>query len=310
MAEKHILLPHRLHTSCEVALGEKYVVHKLYERADPGDTLSAIGDKIQAIAGSAVAKDLMQRLPNLEIIAGYGVGYDGIDTAAAQRRNIRVTNTPDVLNDAVAELAQGLMISLARRLPQADRFVREGRWSKGSFPLQVELSGKTVGILGLGRIGKNIARRCLGMNMRVIYSGRQKQTNQPYIFYDDRVDMARDADWLVVITSGGEGTKGLVSRPMLEALGADGYLVNLSRGSVVDEAALIDLLQSGGLAGAALDVFADEPHVPDALRTLDNVVLSPHHASGTEQTRDAMGALLVANLDAWFEGKPLLSQVV
>ncbi|WEJ57840.1 2-hydroxyacid dehydrogenase [Devosia sp. FJ2-5-3] len=296
--------------SCEEALAERYTVHKLHEQADKSAWLKQNGARIRAHAGSGVQADLMDALPNLEIIASFGVGYDNIDTATAKARNIRVTNTPDVLNDAVAELTIGLMISLARRIPQSDQYVRQGKWLAGNFGLFSELTGKTVGILGLGRIGKEIATRAQAMKMRVVYHGRHAQPSVPYVYYDNLEDMARDADWLVIIAPGGKGTEKIVSRKVLEALGPKGAIVNVARGTLVDEAAMVELLQSGGLGGAALDVFEDEPSVPEALFGLDNVVLSPHQGSATNQTRDAMGALLVANLEKHFAGEPLISAVV
>jgi len=305
-----ILQTYPLLASCEQALARRYTVHKLHEVADKDAWLAENGARIRGHAGAGVQADLMDRLPNLEIIAGFGVGYDSIDTAAARARDIRVTNTPDVLNDAVAELAIGLMIALARRIPQADRFVREGRWAAGNYGLFSELTGKTVGILGLGRIGKEIAQRAQAMKMRVVYFGRRHQPSVPYVYYDDLEHMARDSDWLVLVAPGGKGTEGIVSRRVLEALGPEGRLVNVARGTLVDEPALVELLAGGGLGGAALDVFVDEPRVPEALLGLDNVVLSPHQGSATRQTRDAMGALLVANLDAHFAGEPLPSAVV
>jgi len=296
--------------SCEKALAERYTVHKLHEQADPSAWLKENGARIRAHAGSGVQADLMDALPNLEIIASFGVGYDNIDTRAAKARNIRVTNTPDVLNDAVAELTIGLMISLARRIPQSDQFVRQGKWPNANFGLFSELTGKTVGILGLGRIGKEIATRAQAMKMRVVYHGRSAQPSVPYVYYDNLEDMARDADWLVIIAPGGKGTEKIVSRKVLEALGPKGAIVNVARGTLIDEAAMVELLQNGGLGGAALDVFENEPSVPEALFSLDNVVLSPHQGSATHQTRDAMGALLVANLEKHFAGEPLISAVV
>lgn len=311
MSAHDVLITNKLLQSCEDALAARYTVHRLYEQADREGFLAELGPRIRAIAAGAVDKALMDKLPNLEMISNFGVGYDAIDTATAKARNIRVTNTPGVLNDAMAEISIGLMISLARRLPQADRYVRAGQWvEKGAFPLQSELTGKTAGIVGLGRIGKEIASRCQAMKMRVIYYGRRKQPNVPYVYYDDLAEMARDTDWLVVITPGGSETAALIDRPVLEALGPQGYLVNMARGSVVDEPVLVDMLASGGIAGAALDVFADEPNVPSALLELDNVVLSPHQGSATHQTREAMGALVVANLEAYFAGDPLLTPVV
>jgi lactate dehydrogenase-like 2-hydroxyacid dehydrogenase len=305
-----ILQTHPLLASCEVALAARYTVHKLHEQADKDAWLAANGARIRAHAGSGVQADLMVALPNLEIIASFGVGYDNIDTAAARARNIRVTNTPDVLNDAVAELTIGLMVALARRIPQADQFVRQGKWPHGNFGLFSELTGKTVGILGLGRIGKEIAVRAQAMKMRVVYYGRHHQPSVPYIYYDKLEDMARDSDWLVVIAPGGKGTEGIVSRQVLEALGPQGRIVNVARCTLIDERAMVELLVNGGLGGAALDVFENEPQVPAELLALDNVVLSPHQGSATHQTRDAMGALLVANLERHFAGEPLISAVV
>ena len=305
-----ILQTHKLLASCEEALAQRYTVHKLHEAADRDALLAELRERVRGIAGGNVGPELMDRLPKLEIVANFGVGYDSIDTKAAKARNIRVTNTPNVLNDAMAEITIGLMVALARRLPQSDQYVRQGKWPGGSFPLQAELNGKTVGILGLGRIGKEIAVRAQAMKMRVVYHGRHKQADEPYVYYDKLADMARDADWLVVIAPGGKGTEKIVSRQVLEALGPEGYLVNMARGTLVDEAALVELLQNGGLAGAALDVFEKEPQVPQALFALDNVVLSPHQGSATHQTRNKMGALVVQNLDAHFAGEPLPSAVV
>jgi lactate dehydrogenase-like 2-hydroxyacid dehydrogenase len=305
-----ILQTHKLLDSCEAALAARYTVHKLHEASDKDALLAKVKDNVRAIAGGSVGPGLMDKLPKLEIIANFGVGYDSIDTAAARQRNIRVTNTPNVLNDAMAEITIGLMIALARRLPQADQYVRQGKWPSGTFPLQAELNGKTLGILGLGRIGKEIAARAQAMRMRVVYHGRHRQADEPFIYYDKLVDMARDVDWLLAIAPGGKATEKIVSREVLEALGPDGYLVSMGRGTSIDQAALVEMLQSRKLGGAALDVFENEPNVPLALFALDNVVLSPHQGSATHQTRNKMGALVVANLDAHFAGGPLLSAVV
>jgi lactate dehydrogenase-like 2-hydroxyacid dehydrogenase len=305
-----ILQTHRLLRSCEEGLAERFTVHKLHEAADREALLTEIGPSIRGIAGGNVGATLMDRLPKLEIIANFGVGYDSVDTAAARARNIRVTNTPSVLNDAVAEITIGLMIALARRLPQADRYVREGKWVQGDFPLQSELTGRTLGIVGLGRIGKEVATRAQAMKMRVVYHGRTRQPRAPYIYYSSLLDMARDADWLLLIAPGGRETDKIVGREVLTALGPKGMLVNMGRGSLVDEPVLVEMLASGALGGAALDVFADEPRVPEALFGLDNVVLSPHQGSGTAETRNGMGRMLVDNLIAHFAGEPLLSPVV
>jgi lactate dehydrogenase-like 2-hydroxyacid dehydrogenase len=305
-----ILQTHKLLASCEEALAARYTVHKLHEAADKDAFITSVAGSVRGIAGGNASAELMEKLPRLEIVAGFGVGYDTIDTRAARARNVRVTNTPNVLNDAVAEITIGMMVALARRIPQADQYVRRGKWPSGPYPLQVELNGKTLGILGLGRIGKEIAVRAQAMKMRVVYHGRHRQPDEPFVYYDALIDMARDVDWLVAIAPGGKATEKIISRDVLTALGPQGYFVNMGRGTLVDEVALVELLEHGGLGGAALDVFEHEPHVPEALLGLDNVVLSPHQGSATQQTRNKMGALLVANLDAWFAGEPLLSAVV
>ncbi|MEO1276951.1 MAG: 2-hydroxyacid dehydrogenase, partial [Pseudomonadota bacterium] len=221
-----------------------------------------------------------------------------------------VSNTPDVLNDAMAEITLGLIVALCRRIPQADAYVRAGRWaSEGGFGLTGELTGKRLGILGLGRIGKEIARRAQAFKMEVVYHGRSRQADQPFPYYASLEEMARDVDWLVVIAPGTAETKGIVSRQVLEALGPEGHLVNVARGGLVDQEALVEMLASKAIAGAALDVFADEPQVPEALWSLDNVVLSPHQGSATTKTRTAMGDLVVRNLAAHFAGDPLLTPV-
>ncbi len=296
--------------SCIASLNEHFTVHTLVGAADPEALLAEVAPRIRGIAGGKVSAAMMAKLPALEIVANSGVGYDSIDTVAAKARGIRVTNTPNVLNDAVAEITIGLMIALARRIPQADRFVREGGWLKGQYPNLSELTGKTVGILGLGRIGKEIATRAQAMKMRVVYHGRRRQPREPYAYYDNLLEMARESDWLVVIAPGGKDTDNIISRDVMAALGPKGSLVSMARGSMVDEDALIAMLGSGELGAAALDVFRDEPNVPEALFAMDNVILSPHQGSKTVETRDAMGALVVANLRAHFAGEPLLTAVV
>lgn len=297
----------------ETALAEAYTVHRYWEANDPAALLAEVGPRVRGVAtdgGRGCPREVIEKLPKLEVIANYGVGYDSVDVEACRARGVRVTNTPDVLNDAVAELTIGLMVALCRRIPQADQHVRAGRWPRQGYPLTRELTGARVGILGLGRIGKEIARRAQVMKMRVAYHGRHAQPYEPFEYYPDLVAMARDVDWLVVIAPGTPETKGIVSREVLEALGPEGCLVNVARGSLVDEPALVEMLASGRLGGAALDVFADEPNVPEALYALDNVVLSPHQGSATTKTRTAMGDLVVENLAAHFAGRPLLTPVV
>jgi lactate dehydrogenase-like 2-hydroxyacid dehydrogenase len=239
-----------------------------------------------------------------------GVGYDGVDVATALKRSIVVTHTPNVLNDEVADLAIGLMLSVARRIPQADQYVRSGRWgTEGAMPLARKVSGARLGIVGLGRIGQAIADRAAAFGMSIAYTARSAKPGLAYPFYASALALAAEVDFLVVITPGGAGTLHMINAEVLKALGPRGYLINVARGSVVDEAALVEALQSGVIAGAGLDVFEKEPHPLEALRKLDNVVLTPHMASATRETRQAMADLAVANLLAHFSGQPALSPV-
>jgi lactate dehydrogenase-like 2-hydroxyacid dehydrogenase len=307
-----ILMPAPMLQSCMDALDAAFTVHKPFAAADPEALIAEVAPRVRGLAASrGCSAEMMARLPKLEIIASFGVGYDSIDVEAARARGVRVTNTPDVLNDAVAELTVGLMVALARRLPAAEAWVRSGRWeAEGAFPLTRQLTGATAGILGLGRIGKEIARRLTAMRMEVSYHGRRAQPDQPYRYFDNLHGMARAVDWMVVIAPAAPETIGIIDAGVLEALGPDGHLVNVARGSLVDEPALIAALGAGRIAGAALDVFADEPHVPEALRKAENVVLAPHVGSATHHTRWAMGDMVVRNLAAHFDGRPLISPVV
>lgn len=305
-----VLLTKPVGKPCLAALGETFEVHSLAGAADADALLDQVGPRIRGIAGGKVSAALMARLPALEIIANSGVGVDSIDLDAARARGIRVTNTPGVLDDAVAELTIGLMLALARRLVETDAFVRAGRWAAGQFPPTTQLAGSTLGLLGLGRIGSGIAARAAAMKMRVLYHSRSPKPDQPYEYCGDILDLARRADWLVVILPGGAATEGIVSRAVLEALGPEGHLVNVGRGSMVDEDALIEMLADGRLGGAALDVFRGEPNINPALQQSDRVVLSPHQGSRTRQTRAAIEALMLDNLRAHFAGLPLPTPVI
>lgn len=299
--------------SCMDALERDYRVHRYWTAEDKAALLGEIGPGLRAVATDGhhgVPAEVMDAAPGLGVVASLGVGYDGIDIDACRARGIAVAYTPDVLNDAVAELTLGLMLALSRRIVETDRYVRAGRWmAEGAHPFATELTGRTAGIVGLGRIGKEIAARCQAMKMRVVYHGRTEQAHQPYAYYRDLTEMARDSDWLILIAPGGVGTQHIVNRSVLEALGPDGRLVNIARGSLIDEPVLVEMLQSGGIAGAALDVFDAEPRVPEALFSLDNVVLSPHQGSATDKTRFDMGDLVVRNLAAYFEGRALVTPV-
>ena len=252
---------------------------------------------------------LLARLPSVQIIANFGVGYDSIDLGAASRRGIVVTNTPDVLNDEVADFAVALLLATVRRLPQADRFVRSGRWLQGNFPLGPTLRDRTVGLVGMGRIGKRIAQRLSAFEVPIVYHSRTARPDVPYRHYPDLLAMAKDVDTLLAILPGGPATKGLIDAAVLAALGPDGILINVARGSVVDEPALVEALRSGTILAAGLDVFADEPRVPQPLLELDNVVLLPHVGSATRHTRGLMGRLVVDNLLSWFAGRGPLTPV-
>lgn len=294
------------------SLQAAYVVHERLHEGDPA-AFAKVAPGIRAIVGggeSKVPRSLMDQLPGLEMISIFGVGYDGVDIAAALERRIPVTHTPGVLNDEVADLAIGLMLSVARRIPQADRYVRAGRWAReGAMPLSRKVTGARLGIVGLGRIGQAIARRAEAFGMSIAYTARSARPALAYRFYPTAQALAAQVDFLIVITPGGAGTRHLINADVLKALGPAGYLINVARGSVVDEAALIAALQQGTIAGAGLDVFDKEPHVPEALWSMDNVVLTPHIASATRQTRQAMADLAAGNLQAHFAGQPLLSPV-
>jgi hydroxypyruvate reductase 2 len=255
-----------------------------------------------------VSASLIDACPKLEIISSFGVGVDSIDVAHAKKRGVIVCNTPDVLNDDVANLAVALLIATTRKIVAYDRYVREGRWvMEGSPPLTRSIRGQRIGIVGLGRIGRVIAEKLQVFHCDVAYYARHKRDDAPYPYYADLAALARDSLALIVIVPGGAATEKLVDRKVIDALGAKGILINVSRGSVVDEPALVAALQDGRLGGAGLDVFVDEPNVPEALFTMENVVLQPHQGSATVETRRAMGDLVLANLEAHFSGKPLPS---
>src|SRR3954470_13701273 len=250
--------------------------------------------------------DWIDRMPKLEIIGSASVGYDGIPVEYARAKGIPVTNTPEVLNDDVADLAIALMIMTARKLVVTERYVRSGSWPKeGEYPLASRASGTRVGILGMGRIGKEIGKRAEAMNNSIAYHSRRPVTDVSWRHYPDLVELAKNSDFLIVIIPATPQTAKIVNKAVIEALGPTGILVNVARGAVVDEDALVEALKSGKLGGAGLDVFVDEPRVPEVLFGMDNVVLQPHVGSGTHETRRAMSQLVLDNLDAKFAGKPL-----
>jgi lactate dehydrogenase-like 2-hydroxyacid dehydrogenase len=292
------------------ALASRYRVTPLWQQADPQAFLREQGGRFELLATSArfgCSAAQLACLPKLKAICSFGVGHDVLAVEAARARGIAVSNTPDVLNDCVADLAMGLIIDTARRMSESDRFLRAGHWVDGAFPLGRKVSGKRLGIVGLGRIGEAVVRRASGFAMAVRYHNRRPVTGSPHAYEASLIELARWADFLVLTCPGGAATHHLIDRAVLEALGPEGILINVARGSVVDEAALIEALQSGALGGAGLDVYAAEPEVPAALRELNNVVLLPHIGSASEETRLQMEQLVLANLQAFVDQGELLT---
>ena len=292
-------------------LQNEFTAVKLWEAKDRDAALKAAAH-IRGLAHfghSKVDGKLMDALPRLEIVSNFGVGVDQIDLDAAKKRNIIVTNTPDVLNDCVADCAMALVLNTLRKFPQSETYLRSGFWpTRGPYPLTTSIGGKTLGILGLGRIGEAIAKRAQAFGMKIRYHNRNKK-NVPYAYDADPVALAKNSDVLLVVTPGGAGTAKLVNAKVLDAVGPQGYVVNVARGSVVDELALLRYLQEKKIAGAGLDVFEHEPKVPAGFYSLDNAVLFPHVASATAETRKAMGDLQVENLHLHFAGKPVKTPI-
>jgi lactate dehydrogenase-like 2-hydroxyacid dehydrogenase len=295
------------------ALDKAFTLHRLWEQADKEAFLKEVGPRIRGVATSTlfgrVDATLLDRLPNVEVVSSFGVGYDNVDAEEAARRNIVVTNTPGVLDDEVADLTLGLLLATLRKIPQADRYLRDGKWLKASFPLSATLRERKVGIVGLGRIGKAIAKRLSGFDVSIAYHGRTQQDDIAYPYYPTVTGLAEACDVLIVITPGGASTRHLINAEVLKALGPNGVLINVARGTVVDERALIDALKSGTILSAGLDVYEDEPRVPQELIDLEHVVLLPHIASASVHTRNAMSKLVADNLISWFDGKGPLTPV-
>jgi lactate dehydrogenase-like 2-hydroxyacid dehydrogenase len=294
---------------------KSFTLHRYWQAPDRDALVAALAPRLRAIvAGGSthqkVSAELMQKLPGLEFISSFGVGYDHVDAKWAGEHGIVVTNTPDVLTEEVADTALGLLLCTVRQLSQAERHLRDGKWLKGDFPLtKGTLRDRTVGIIGLGRIGRAIARRLDGFGVPVVYHSRNPQEGVAYRYYPSLLDMARDVDTLMVVTPGGAGTRAMINAAVLEALGPRGVLINMSRGSTVDDAALIDALKTGKILSAGLDVYVHEPNVPAELLEMDHITLLPHVGSASVHTRNAMGQLVVDNLLAWAAGKPPLTPV-
>lgn len=285
-------------------LDAAFTVHRLFQQDDPEAWLADYGADIRGIVCGSFPLDaaLMDKLPNLEIASNFGVGYDSVDVETAARKGVIVTHTRSVLDDEVADTAIALILMTLRNLTRADRYVRTGDWqAKGAFPLgKYTMKGSTLGIVGLGRIGKEIAKRAAAFGMKIAYTGRRRQEDQPFDYHPDVTQLAAASDVLLNCAPGGDETFHLIGAEVLAALGPDGFLINIGRGTTVDETALIAALEAGGIAGAGLDVFEAEPQVPEALRKLDTVTLLPHIGSATVPTRNAMGQLVVDNLTSWF----------
>jgi len=292
----------------------KVNLHHWLDAKDRSAFVKELGDKISAIAvaytANKVDESFLKQFPNVEQVSSFGVGYDHIDAKWAGEHGIVVTNTPEVLNEEVADTAIGLLLCTVREFPQSDRYLRAGKWLDAQYPLtKATLRDRTVGMVGMGRIGRAIARRLDAFGVPVVYHSRKPQSGVSYRYYPKLVDMARDVDTLMVIVPGGATTKNMINAEVLKALGPRGILINMARGSVVDEPALIEALKNRTIYSAGLDVFANEPQVPKELMEMDHIVLFPHLGSSTEVTRAAMDQLVVDNLKAWFAGKAPLTPV-
>ena len=300
-----LLLTQPVPQAIDEVLVREYRVHRLYQHNDPQRLLDEVGPRIRGVVtggAKGLSNVLMDQLPALQIIAISGIGTDAVDLTRAAARNIHVTTTPGVLTDDVADMALGLIISTLRRLGEGERLVRDGQWGTVNLPLARKVSGIDLGIVGLGRVGQAIARRAAAFDMRIAYSDRSEKPESGYRYVAHLCELARSVDVLVLAASADDG-KAIVTAEVLEALGPDGYLINVARGKLVDENALVEALRERRIAGAGLDVFVDEPNVPPALRDLAHVTLQPHRASATEQTRLAMGQMVLENLAACFRGE-------
>ena len=294
-------------------LEANYDVLKYWEAPDRDAFVRTHGADVRAIATRGdlgASADVMSKLPRLEIVSCYGVGVDAIDLGYAKTKGIRVTNTPDVLTADVADMGIALLLAVARQIPRGDAYVRDGSWSKANMDLVTRVSGKKAGVVGMGRVGSTVAKRLAGFDCDVAYFDVNKRADLPYTFVADLVELARRSEFLIVTLAGGDSTKGMINARVLDGLGPDGILVNISRGSTVDETALLDALTNKRIKGAGLDVFWNEPNIDPRFKALDNVVLQPHHASGTVETRKAMGKLVRDNLKAHFSGAALITPVV
>jgi lactate dehydrogenase-like 2-hydroxyacid dehydrogenase len=295
-------------------LNRSVELHIMKDLPNLDSFIEVAGKEIRGIAVSYtsnnVGGDLMAKFPNLEIVSTFGVGYDHIDANCAAAHGIIVTNTPDVLNEEVADTAIGLLLNTVREFPQAERYLRSGKWPEAAYRLSpATLRDRTVGIVGMGRIGQAIAKRLQAFGVPVVYHSRNPQSGVSFKHYPSLLDMARDVDTLIAIVPGGAATKNLINMEVLESLGPNGIVINMARGSVVDESALIEALNKKTILSAGLDVYVNEPQVSPELIAMDNVVLFPHLGSASAYTRTAMDQLVVNNLLSWADGKGPLTPV-
>ena len=305
---KDIMLVSSVPTFMMNDLQQEYVLHDHAHILDP-EAFTKVTAFVGVGSAAKVDRKLLAMFPNVKMISIFGVGYDGIDVAAAKERGIQVTHTPDVLTDDVADLAMGLILSIGRRIPQSDKFVRNGDWVSEPFTMTHKVTGTRLGVGGLGRIGQAIAKRAAAFDMTIAYTGRRAKTNAPFRYYPTASELAANSDYLVVAVPGGDDTKNMINAQVLKALGPKGIVINIARGSVVDQTALIQALKDKSIAGAGLDVFWDEPNIDPQFFKLQNVVLTPHNGSNTHETRRAMADLALANLRAFFEERPLLTLI-
>jgi len=305
---KDIMLVSSVPTFMMNDLQQEYVLHDHAHILDP-EAFTKVSAFVGVGSAAKVDRKLLAMFPNVKMISIFGVGYDGIDVAAAKERGIQVTHTPDVLTDDVADLAMGLILSIGRRIPQSDKFVRNGDWVSEPFTMTHKVTGTRLGVVGLGRIGQAIAKRAAAFDMTIAYTGRRAKTNAPFRYYPTASELAANSDYLVVAVPGGDDTKNMINAQVLKALGPKGIVINIARGSVVDQTALIQALKDKSIAGAGLDVFWDEPNIDPQFFKMHNVVLTPHNGSNTHETRRAMADLALANLKAFFEERPLLTLI-
>ena len=305
---KDIMLVSSVPTFMMNDLQQEYVLHDHAHILDP-EAFTKVSAFVGVGSAAKVDRKLLAMFPNVKMISIFGVGYDGIDVAAAKERGIQVTHTPDVLTDDVADLAMGLILSIGRRIPQSDKFVRNGDWVSEPFTMTHKVTGTRLGVVGLGRIGQAIAKRAAAFDMTIAYTGRRAKTNAPFRYYPTASELAANSDYLVVAVPGGDDTKNMINAQVLKALGSKGIVINIARGSVVDQTALIQALKDKSIAGAGLDVFWDEPNIDPQFFKMHNVVLTPHNGSNTHETRRAMADLALANLKAFFEERPLLTLI-